>query len=414
MTLLEDRLAAAGDQLDDLIHHRHEHGFEPLDGHRHGLGPATGSSRRRPALVAAAAVAVMAAGLLWSTTRQAPDTPVADEVPTTAVPIPSSTDVAIEPGSSGCGIAERDLVVVASTTDSEGRFVEYRVADLPDAFEEQLRFFAEGRMIGWSGGCDREVSLSAAHPTGVWTNAASQTSATQTEVYVHGKLPAGSGSHEVTLSTGDAVLVTPTADGWFLTAAVIAPADDVQAVATTPVVSPRAEPTTTLPVPDRPPLAIGESVMLGAAPQLATGGFVVNADVSRQVEIAADIIGEYRAAGQIGRTIVIHVGTNGPVSQAAYDEIMSYLPPEEVEQVIFLTVSAPRSWIEPNNALIWGLQGRYPNVKVLDWAGFVVSGQVPGLAGDGIHLGTDAAKQWYANIIFDVMGRRDLIQPLPE
>jgi hypothetical protein len=53
-------------------------------------------------------------------------------------------------------------------------------------------------------------------------------------------------------------------------------------------------------------------------------------------------------------------------------------------------------------------------VKVLDWAGFVTSGQVPGLAGDGIHLGTEAARQWYANYIFDFSGRRDLVQPLPE
>jgi hypothetical protein len=173
-------------------------------------------------------------------------------------------------------------------------------------------------------------------------------------------------------------------------------------------------PTTTLPVAERPPLAVGESVMLGAAPQLQAGGFVVNADESRQGEITAEIIGQYRASGQIGKIIVIQVGTNGPVSQETYDKIMSFLPPEEVEQVIFLTVAAPRGWIEPNNALIWGLQGRYSNVKVLDWAGFVVSGQVPGLAGDGIHLGTAAAKQWYANYIFDFMGRRDLVQALPE
>jgi peptidoglycan/LPS O-acetylase OafA/YrhL len=173
-------------------------------------------------------------------------------------------------------------------------------------------------------------------------------------------------------------------------------------------------PETTVPVADRPPLAIGESVMLGAAPQMQAGGFVVNADESRQGEITAEIVGQYRASGQIGKIIVIQVGTNGPVSQETYDKIMSFLPPEEVEQVIFLTVAAPRGWIEPNNAIIWSLQGRYPNVKVLDWAGFVVSGQVPGLAGDGIHLGTAAAKQWYANYIFDFMGRRDLVLPLPE
>jgi hypothetical protein len=194
----------------------------------------------------------------------------------------------------------------------------------------------------------------------------------------------------------------------------IEPVDAVDDVATTPVSPSTPASPTTLPIADRPPVAIGESVMLGAAPQLQAGGFVVNADESRQGETTAEIVGRYRASGQIGRIIVIQVGTNGPVSQETYDKIMSFLPPEEVEQVIFLTVAAPRGWIEPNNAIIWSLQGRYPNVKVLDWAGFVVSGQVPGLAGDGIHLGTAAAKQWYANYIFDFMGRRDLVLPLPE
>ena len=207
--------------------------------------------------------------------------------------------------------------------------------------------------------------------------------------------------------TGDGATADPTAT---TLPAEPAPGETVPATAAPTTVAP----TTTVPVAERPPLAIGESVMLGAAPNLQAGGFVVNADVSRQGEITAEIIGQYRAGGQIGKTIVIQVGTNGPVSQETYDKIMSFLPPEDVEQVVFLTVAAPRGWIEPNNAIIWSLPARYPNVKVLDWAGFVASGQVPGLAGDGIHLGTAAAKQWYANYIFDFMGRRDLVQPLPE
>jgi hypothetical protein len=113
--------------------------------------------------------------------------------------------------------------------------------------------------------------------------------------------------------------------------------------------------------------------------------------------------------------IVIQVGTNGPVSQETYDEIMSFLPAAEVPTVRFLTVHAPgKAWIEGNNALIWGLKGRYPNVDVLDWDGLVTSGQVPGMSGDGIHLRTGTGKQFYANYVFGIIGRNDLIQPLPE
>ena len=44
----------------------------------------------------------------------------------------------------------------------------------------------------------------------------------------------------------------------------------------------RPPPSTTLPVDQRPPMAIGESVMLGAKPQLEAKGFVVDAAESRQ------------------------------------------------------------------------------------------------------------------------------------
>ncbi len=172
-----------------------------------------------------------------------------------------------------------------------------------------------------------------------------------------------------------------------------------------------AAPTTEAPV-VRPPIAVGESVMLGAVPQLQAGGFTVYAEVSKQGGWVAQVVGQLRAGGQVGDTIVIQTGTNGPVEQATYDEIMSYLPPEAVPKVVFLTVHADRGWIAGNNELIHGLQGRYPNVIVLEWDAFVTQGLVPGMAGDGIHLGTNAAKQTYANYIFDVIGRRDLVQPV--
>ncbi len=177
-----------------------------------------------------------------------------------------------------------------------------------------------------------------------------------------------------------------------------------------------AVPETTVPVAERPVLAIGESVMLGAVAQLQAGGLVVNADVSRQGENVATVIGQLRASGQIGQTIVIQAGTNGPISAETYDQIMSFLPVAEVPSVIFLTVKAPKPYIEANNALIWGLQTKYAGqVTVLDWAGFAlqIEGELSGSDG-GVHLRTDKAKQFYANLIFDIMGRRDLQQPLPE
>ena len=192
-----------------------------------------------------------------------------------------------------------------------------------------------------------------------------------------------------------------------------APAGDTTVPgATTAPTTPPTEPPTTPPPPPPPPTAIGESVMLGAAPQLQAGGFVVNAAESRQGNATARVVGQLKASGQLGEIVVVQVGTNGQVDDAVYDEIMSYLPAAEHPKVIFLTVKANRNWIEGNNQRIWSLKGRYPNVDVLDWNGLVTSGQIQGISGDGVHLGTPGAKQTYANYIFGMIGRNDLIQPV--
>ena len=183
--------------------------------------------------------------------------------------------------------------------------------------------------------------------------------------------------------------------------------------ATTPVttVPPTTLPatTTTKPSPvDRiAPYAVGESVMLGAAPNLQAGGVQVNAAVSRQGKNVAEVVGLLRARHQIGRVMVIQTGTNGPVSDETLDLIMSYLPPDQTPLVVFLTVRAPRGWIDDNNVRIRRLPSRYPNVKILDWA--TQSDKVAGeLAKDGYHLRTARAKQFYANLVFDAIGRPDL------
>ena len=207
-----------------------------------------------------------------------------------------------------------------------------------------------------------------------------------------------------------------------------APLDDLTAPATTTTVAstpadPRttspfdgadgptttATPTTVDPLAGMPIYAIGESVMLGAAPQLQAGGLIVNAEVSRQGKGVAEVVEFMRAAGLIGRTIVIQTGTNGSVSYDTFARIMAQLPPDQTPNVVFLTVKAPRGWIADNNTRIRNLPNIFPNVTVVDWE--VASGMIAGelsRSDGGIHLATANAKQFYANLIFDAIGRPDL------
>ena len=154
---------------------------------------------------------------------------------------------------------------------------------------------------------------------------------------------------------------------------------------------------TTLPLDQRPPIAIGESVMLGAKAQLEAKGFVVDAAESRQGKEVVGVLTQLRAAGRLGNTVVIHIGTNGEVSDATFAAIMANLPPQEVKSVWFLTVRADRAWIDGNNARIVALPAKYPNVQVGYWADFVP--KISGMASDGIHLVSAEAKQTYADLI---------------
>jgi peptidoglycan/LPS O-acetylase OafA/YrhL len=192
-----------------------------------------------------------------------------------------------------------------------------------------------------------------------------------------------------------------------------APASTAAGQTTSTTTSTTVAPTTTIPVEDRAPIAVGESVMKGAVLQLEAGGFTVYAEESRQADWIVTVVGQLRAAGQIGSTIVIQSGTNGPVSEAQYDAMMAMLPVAEVPHVVFMTVKAPKGWIEANNQLIWALPGKYPNVTVLDWAGLgaQIEGELSGSDG-GVHLRTDKAKQLYANYIFDISGHRDKVVPV--
>ena len=137
--------------------------------------------------------------------------------------------------------------------------------------------------------------------------------------------------------------------------------------------------------------------MLGAKSQLEAKGFKVDAAESRQGKELVDVLARLRAAGQLGNTVVIHIGTNGEVSDETFAAIMANLPPNEVKTVWFLTVRANLAWIDGNNSRIVSLPCKYPNVSVGYWADFVPN--IAGMSKDGVHLKTNEAKQAYADLI---------------
>ncbi len=155
--------------------------------------------------------------------------------------------------------------------------------------------------------------------------------------------------------------------------------------------------------PPEPPelLAIGDSVMLGAADELAAEGFVVSAEVSRQMKTMVPEMQRLRDAGQLGDTIVVHLGTNGPLGEQTVNDFFTAI--SSVPRVLVLTLSAPRDYIAGNNALLIGLPAQFPNVEILYWDG--LAGQCPDncFYEDGIHL-RQTGQDYYTTLIAGQLG----------
>lgn len=142
-------------------------------------------------------------------------------------------------------------------------------------------------------------------------------------------------------------------------------------------------------------VAIGDSVMEGAQWPLTGRGVVVYAGKSWAFIHGISVADNLRASGRLARTVVIHLGTNGPITNALFDEMMQAL--RGVPHVIFLTVKEPRYWESEVNATIWAGARRWHRVRVVDWHRLATLN--PGwLYDDGIHL-TPIGGRRYAQIV---------------
>jgi hypothetical protein len=145
-----------------------------------------------------------------------------------------------------------------------------------------------------------------------------------------------------------------------------------------PSTAPGAIPTTTSTAPlapvagpvAGPVTAVGDSVLLDAQPELATDvpGIAIDGLVSRQFDAGIGVVQADRAAGTLGKVLVVELGTNGPISPGEVDAMVQAA--SGVTRVVFVNVSVPRSWAAPDNVVLADGVARHPGVAVLaDWNG---------------------------------------------
>ena len=142
--------------------------------------------------------------------------------------------------------------------------------------------------------------------------------------------------------------------------------------------------------------AIGDSVMVGAKEELAARGIKVNAVTSRQFRDAVGIVRRLKADGKLRRKVIIHLGNNGILIEAAdCDRISSIAGANRTVYLVNLKI--PRSYRKIQNERLAACARRRANTVLLNW--FAHSRDHPSwFASDGFHL-TALGQSKYAGFI---------------
>jgi hypothetical protein len=130
---------------------------------------------------------------------------------------------------------------------------------------------------------------------------------------------------------------------------------------------------------------LGDSVLLEAKTMLERRlpDAVIDAEVGRQYK---DLLAEARSlrdGGQLGETVILQLGNNGPVTASQFDDLMQVFAGR---RVVVVNVKVARPWEAPNNAMLAQGVTRWPNAVLVDW--HKEGAAHPELfADDGTHMG---------------------------
>jgi peptidoglycan/LPS O-acetylase OafA/YrhL len=134
-------------------------------------------------------------------------------------------------------------------------------------------------------------------------------------------------------------------------------------------------------------IAIGDSVMLAAAPQLQSRfpGIAIDAAVSRQMRQAPEIVQSLADADQLRPVMILGLGTNGSIDPATLHEVRAILGPDR--HLVLVSAQAPRGWIPDVNAYLAAFADDYRDVVIADWYS-AIAPQLNLLARDQVHPGS--------------------------
>ncbi|MHB1629148.1 MAG: SGNH/GDSL hydrolase family protein, partial [Bacilli bacterium] len=143
--------------------------------------------------------------------------------------------------------------------------------------------------------------------------------------------------------------------------------------------------------------AIGDSIMIDAAPYLRKllPGIVINAQIGRQMFQAQAVIAHLKLKGELGRRVIIELGTNGSFTNEQLISLLRSLG--RVQQIVLVNTRVPRPWEGVVNSTLAEVAKTFPHTTLVNWYTASV-GKNAYFYPDGVHLNPEGA-QFYAGLI---------------
>jgi hypothetical protein len=131
-------------------------------------------------------------------------------------------------------------------------------------------------------------------------------------------------------------------------------------------------------------IAIGDSVMLASAPELARAlpGIYINAKISRAMVAGVALARKFAAQRRLRRVLLVGLGTNGPISLGQIEQLRAAVG--HSRWIVLINTFVPRPWEREVNATLAAATRRYPNVLLVNWHD-AIEHHTRLLWSDGIH-----------------------------
>jgi len=157
--------------------------------------------------------------------------------------------------------------------------------------------------------------------------------------------------------------------------------------------------------------AVGDSVMLASAPTLKKDfpGIEIDAVVSRQMKDLPDLIRAMQARGELRATLLVGLGTNGPIDAKTLEDALTLVGPRT--QVVLVNVQAPRDWTTGVNRTLTEVARGHRNVELANWRD-AIRPRLDVLSPDQIHPGGPIGGGIYTGAVRDALQRLAELPPL--